>query len=111
MDSLDGGLAISIGIAHEDRQTDRGRTTSSTLGGSPIATVAVLPEFLQVEAFAKLRGAIWKAAEAQVDMPIVGAISLVQRLINMMVIQPLRKVMMRIDGTKMMKLRAMNLKM
>ncbi|XP_058725396.1 vacuolar protein sorting-associated protein 35B-like [Vicia villosa] len=36
----------------------------------------VLPEFLQVEAFTKLSTAISKVIEAQVDMPIVGAIAL-----------------------------------
>ncbi|XP_054797418.1 vacuolar protein sorting-associated protein 35B-like isoform X2 [Prosopis cineraria] len=36
----------------------------------------VLPEFLQVEAFAKLSSAIGRVIEAQVDMPIVGAIAL-----------------------------------
>ncbi|KAK2398314.1 vacuolar protein sorting-associated protein 35B [Trifolium repens] len=36
----------------------------------------VLPEFLQVEAFTKLSTAISRVIEAQVDMPIVGAISL-----------------------------------
>ncbi|XP_028765114.1 vacuolar protein sorting-associated protein 35B isoform X2 [Neltuma alba] len=36
----------------------------------------VLPEFLQVEAFAKLSGAIGRVIEAQADMPIVGAIAL-----------------------------------
>ncbi|CAK8569717.1 unnamed protein product [Lathyrus sativus] len=36
----------------------------------------VLPEFLQVEAFTKLNTAISRVIEAQVDMPIVGAIAL-----------------------------------
>lgn len=36
----------------------------------------VLPEFLQVEAFTKLSTAISRVIEAQVDMPIVGAIAL-----------------------------------
>ncbi|KAI4336762.1 hypothetical protein L6164_015248 [Bauhinia variegata] len=36
----------------------------------------VLPEFLQVEAFAKLSSAISRVIEAQVDMPMVGAIDL-----------------------------------
>ncbi|XP_014505154.1 vacuolar protein sorting-associated protein 35B [Vigna radiata var. radiata] len=36
----------------------------------------VLPEFLQVEAFAKLSTAIGRVIEAQADMPIVGAIAL-----------------------------------
>ncbi|WJX36612.1 Vacuolar protein sorting-associated protein 35B [Trifolium repens] len=38
--------------------------------------VWVLPKFLQVEAFTKLSTAISRVIEAQVDMPIVGAISL-----------------------------------
>ncbi|WOG91481.1 hypothetical protein DCAR_0310730 [Daucus carota subsp. sativus] len=36
----------------------------------------VLPDFLQVEAFNKLSGAIGKVIEAQIDMPIVGVITL-----------------------------------
>ncbi|VFQ95244.1 unnamed protein product [Cuscuta campestris] len=106
MDSLDGGLAISIGIAQEDRQIGDGlllrrwvvlrlrqqRWTKAPSGEAEpnfrqtlvfvgrtradSGTFQVLPEFLQVEAFAKLRNAIWKAAEAQVDMPIAGAVSL-----------------------------------
>ncbi|GLT34975.1 hypothetical protein SLA2020_094610 [Shorea laevis] len=42
----------------------------------------VLPEFLQVEAFAKLSSAIGKVIEAQVDMPIVGAITLYVSLLT-----------------------------
>ncbi|THG20746.1 hypothetical protein TEA_003820 [Camellia sinensis var. sinensis] len=42
----------------------------------------VLPEFLQVEAFAKLSSAIGKVIEAQVDMPIVGAITLFVSLLT-----------------------------
>ncbi|OIW06300.1 hypothetical protein TanjilG_17674 [Lupinus angustifolius] len=40
------------------------------------SNVDVLPEFLQVEAFTKLSTAIGRVIEAQVDMPIVGAIAL-----------------------------------
>ncbi|PHT66567.1 Vacuolar protein sorting-associated protein 35B [Capsicum annuum] len=42
----------------------------------------VLPDFLQVEAFAKLSSAIGKVIEAQVDMPVVGAISLFVSLLT-----------------------------
>ncbi|XP_059638362.1 vacuolar protein sorting-associated protein 35B-like isoform X2 [Cornus florida] len=42
----------------------------------------ILPEFLQVEAFAKLSSAIGKVIEAQVDMPIVGAITLYVSLLT-----------------------------
>ncbi|KAH8515113.1 hypothetical protein H0E87_003823 [Populus deltoides] len=42
----------------------------------------VLPEFLQVEAFAKLSSAIGKVIEAQVDMPIVGAVALYVSLLT-----------------------------
>ncbi|CAA3031232.1 vacuolar sorting-associated 35B-like isoform X1 [Olea europaea subsp. europaea] len=42
----------------------------------------VLPEFLQVEAFTKLSNAIGKVIEAQVDMPVVGAISLYVSLLT-----------------------------
>ncbi|RZC44941.1 hypothetical protein C5167_037894 [Papaver somniferum] len=41
-----------------------------------------LPEFLQVEAFAKLSNSIGKVIEAQVDMPVVGAISLYVSLLT-----------------------------
>ncbi|KAL2319185.1 hypothetical protein Fmac_033061 [Flemingia macrophylla] len=40
------------------------------------SSTEVLPEFLQVEAFTKLSTAIGRVIEAQVDMPLVGAISL-----------------------------------
>ncbi|KAL5129290.1 Vacuolar protein sorting-associated protein 35B [Glycine soja] len=40
------------------------------------SSTEVLPEFLQVEAFTKLSTAIGRVIEAQVDMPIVGAIAL-----------------------------------
>ncbi|GAB4852552.1 Vacuolar protein sorting-associated protein 35B [Ancistrocladus abbreviatus] len=46
------------------------------------ASPEVLPEFLQVEAFAKLSNAIGKVIEAQVDMPIVGAITLYTSLLT-----------------------------
>ncbi|CAK7346156.1 unnamed protein product [Dovyalis caffra] len=42
----------------------------------------VLPEFLQVEAFAKLSSAIGKVIEAQVDMPIVAAVTLYVSLLT-----------------------------
>ncbi|KAG5542989.1 hypothetical protein RHGRI_015918 [Rhododendron griersonianum] len=42
----------------------------------------LLPEFLQVEAFAKLSNAIGKVIEAQVDMPVVGAITLYVSLLT-----------------------------
>ncbi|KAK9740029.1 hypothetical protein RND81_03G005700 [Saponaria officinalis] len=42
----------------------------------------VLPEFLQVEAFGKLNSAIGKVIEAQVDMPVVGAITLYTSLLT-----------------------------
>ncbi|KAM7517286.1 hypothetical protein LguiA_006869 [Lonicera macranthoides] len=42
----------------------------------------VLPEFLQVEAFAKLSSAIGKVIEAHVDMPVVGAITLYVSLLT-----------------------------
>ncbi|KAK4600030.1 hypothetical protein RGQ29_009906 [Quercus rubra] len=42
----------------------------------------VLPEFLQVEAFAKLSSAIGRVIEAQVNMPIVGAITLYVSLLT-----------------------------
>nr|XP_043615373.1 vacuolar protein sorting-associated protein 35B-like [Erigeron canadensis] len=42
----------------------------------------VLPEFLQVEAFAKLSSAIGKVIETQGDMPIVGAITLYVSLLT-----------------------------
>nr|CAN77886.1 hypothetical protein VITISV_041912 [Vitis vinifera] len=46
------------------------------------SSAEVLPEFLQVEAFAKLSNAIWKVIEAQVDMPIFGAITLYSSLLT-----------------------------
>ncbi|KAK1289588.1 Vacuolar protein sorting-associated protein 35B [Acorus calamus] len=46
------------------------------------SSTEVLPEFLQVEAFAKLSNAIGKVVEAQVDMPVVGAISLYVSLLT-----------------------------
>ncbi|KAJ8764256.1 hypothetical protein K2173_005996 [Erythroxylum novogranatense] len=42
----------------------------------------VLPEFLQVEAFSKLNNAIGKVIEAQVDMPIFGAVTLYSSLLT-----------------------------
>ncbi|CAI9786528.1 unnamed protein product [Fraxinus pennsylvanica] len=42
----------------------------------------VLPEFLQVEAFTKLSNAIGKVIEAQVNMPVVGAITLYVSLLT-----------------------------
>ncbi|KAL8524147.1 hypothetical protein ACS0TY_013928 [Phlomoides rotata] len=42
----------------------------------------LLPEFLQVEAFSKLSNAIGKVIEAQVGMPIVGAITLYVSLLS-----------------------------
>ncbi|KAK4859298.1 hypothetical protein QYF36_002926 [Acer negundo] len=42
----------------------------------------VVPEFLQVEAFGKLSNAIGKVIEAQVDMPIVGVITLYVSLLT-----------------------------
>ncbi|KAL2925521.1 Vacuolar protein sorting-associated protein 35B [Bienertia sinuspersici] len=45
------------------------------------SSTEVLPEFLQVEAFAKLNNAIGKVIEAQIDMPIVGAITLYTSLL------------------------------
>ncbi|CDP07373.1 unnamed protein product [Coffea canephora] len=46
------------------------------------SSAEVLPEFLQVEAFAKLSNAIGKVIEAQVEMPVVGAISLYVSLLT-----------------------------
>uniref|UniRef100_A0A803N6W4 Vacuolar protein sorting-associated protein 35 n=1 Tax=Chenopodium quinoa TaxID=63459 RepID=A0A803N6W4_CHEQI len=45
------------------------------------SSIEVLPDFLQVEAFAKLNNAIGKIIEAQIDMPIVGAITLYTSLL------------------------------
>eukprot|EP00262_Sarcandra_glabra_P014219 TRINITY_DN40_c3_g1_i2.p1 TRINITY_DN40_c3_g1~~TRINITY_DN40_c3_g1_i2.p1 ORF type:complete len:768 (+),score=152.45 TRINITY_DN40_c3_g1_i2:216-2306(+) len=46
------------------------------------SSAEVLPEFLQVEAFARLSNAIGKVIEAQVDMPNVGAIALYVSLLT-----------------------------
>ncbi|KAJ4841340.1 Vacuolar protein sorting-associated protein 35A [Turnera subulata] len=46
------------------------------------SSTEVLPEFLQVEAFAKLNNAIGKVIEAQVDMPIFGAVTLYSSLLT-----------------------------
>lgn len=46
------------------------------------SSLEVLPEFLQVEAFTKLSVAIGKVIEAQVDMPIVGVITLYVSLLT-----------------------------
>ncbi|CAL9135708.1 unnamed protein product [Musa textilis] len=47
------------------------------------SSIEVLPEFLQVEAFSKLSNAIGKVViEAQVDMPVVGAITLYVSLLT-----------------------------
>ncbi|KAJ6352068.1 hypothetical protein OIU76_001312 [Salix suchowensis] len=46
------------------------------------SSLDVLPEFLQVEAFAKLSSAIGKVIKAQVDMPIVGAVTLYVSLLT-----------------------------
>ncbi|KAK9129430.1 hypothetical protein Sjap_009917 [Stephania japonica] len=46
------------------------------------SSAEVLPEFLQVEAFSKLSNAIGKVIEAQVDMPVVGSISLYVSLLT-----------------------------
>ncbi|KAJ9675039.1 hypothetical protein PVL29_024126 [Vitis rotundifolia] len=46
------------------------------------SSAEVLPDFLQVEAFAKLSSAIGKVIEAQVDMPVVGAITLYVSLLT-----------------------------
>ncbi|KAJ8439812.1 hypothetical protein Cgig2_029072 [Carnegiea gigantea] len=56
------------------------QTLDILLGACP--QLQVLPEFLQVEAFAKLNNAIGKVIEAQVDMPIVGAITLYTSLLT-----------------------------
>ncbi|XP_059459825.1 vacuolar protein sorting-associated protein 35B-like isoform X2 [Corylus avellana] len=52
------------------------------LSNYAVSSTDVLPEFLQVEAFAKLSSAIGRVIEAQVDMPIVGAISLYVSLLT-----------------------------
>ncbi|XAR58002.1 hypothetical protein NMG60_11026328, partial [Bertholletia excelsa] len=46
------------------------------------SSTEVLPEFLQVEAFAKLNTAIGKVIEAQVDMPIAGVVILYSSLLT-----------------------------
>ncbi|KAL8172125.1 hypothetical protein V2J09_023929 [Rumex salicifolius] len=46
------------------------------------SSIEVLPEFLQVEAFAKLNSAIGKVIESQVEMPIAGAIILYTSLLT-----------------------------
>ncbi|OAY57576.1 hypothetical protein MANES_02G107500v8 [Manihot esculenta] len=46
------------------------------------SSAEVLPEFLQVEAFSKLNNAIGKVIEAQVDMPIFGAVALYSSLLT-----------------------------
>ncbi|XP_057492506.1 vacuolar protein sorting-associated protein 35A-like [Actinidia eriantha] len=46
------------------------------------SSTEVLPEFFQVEAFAKLNNAIGKVIEAQVDMPIAGAVTLYSSLLT-----------------------------
>lgn len=46
------------------------------------SSTEALPEFLQVEAFAKLNNAIGKVIEAQVDMPSFGAVTLYSSLLT-----------------------------
>ncbi|KAF2312434.1 hypothetical protein GH714_034671 [Hevea brasiliensis] len=46
------------------------------------SSAEVLPEFLQVEAFSKLNNAIGTVIEAQVDMPIFGAVTLYSSLLT-----------------------------
>ncbi|CAB4287834.1 unnamed protein product [Prunus armeniaca] len=46
------------------------------------SSTEVLPEFLQVEAFSKLSNAIGKVIEAQVDMPIIGVVTLYSSLLK-----------------------------
>ncbi|KAL6993412.1 Vacuolar protein sorting-associated protein 35A [Sarracenia purpurea var. burkii] len=46
------------------------------------SSTEVFPEFLQVEAFTKLNNAIGKVIEAQVDMPIDGAVTLYSSLLT-----------------------------
>ncbi|KAF2306265.1 hypothetical protein GH714_016136 [Hevea brasiliensis] len=46
------------------------------------SSAEVLPEFLQVEAFSKLNNVIGKVIEAQVDMPIFGAVTLYSSLLT-----------------------------
>ncbi|KAK1423554.1 hypothetical protein QVD17_18858 [Tagetes erecta] len=46
------------------------------------SSVEVLPEFVQVEAFAKLNSAIGQVIEAQPDMPVFGAVTLYSSLLT-----------------------------
>ncbi|KAK9065001.1 hypothetical protein SSX86_016384 [Deinandra increscens subsp. villosa] len=46
------------------------------------SSVEVLPEFVQVEAFAKLNNAIGQVIEAQPDMPVFGAVTLYSSLLT-----------------------------
>ncbi|XP_057964926.1 vacuolar protein sorting-associated protein 35B-like [Malania oleifera] len=46
------------------------------------SSAEVLPDFLQVEAFAKLNSAIGKVIEAHTDMPVVGAVTLYSSLLK-----------------------------
>ncbi|XP_050388037.1 vacuolar protein sorting-associated protein 35A-like isoform X2 [Argentina anserina] len=46
------------------------------------SSIEVLPEFLQVEAFAKLSNAIGKVIEAHVDMPVIGVVTLYSSLLK-----------------------------
>ncbi|KAG5530183.1 hypothetical protein RHGRI_030527 [Rhododendron griersonianum] len=55
---------------------------SSNRGTDDDFMLQVLPEFLQVEAFAKLNNYIGKVIEAQVDMPIAGAVTLYSSLLT-----------------------------
>ncbi|XP_038723808.1 vacuolar protein sorting-associated protein 35A-like isoform X2 [Tripterygium wilfordii] len=52
------------------------------LSGYAASSPGVLPEFLQVEAFSKLNNSIGKVIEAQVDMPILGAVTLYSSLLK-----------------------------
>ncbi|KAK3172135.1 hypothetical protein Dsin_032870 [Dipteronia sinensis] len=54
------------------------------------SSAEVLPEFLQVEAFAKLNNAIGKVIEAQVDMPVFGAVTLYSLLTFILHVHPER---------------------
>ncbi|MCD9638480.1 hypothetical protein HAX54_022480 [Datura stramonium] len=56
------------------------QTLETLLGACP--QFQVLPEFFQVEAFAKLNSAIGKVIEAQEDMPIAGAVTLYSSLLT-----------------------------
>ncbi|PWA86560.1 VPS35-A-like protein [Artemisia annua] len=46
------------------------------------SSIEVLPEFIQVEAFAKLNNAIGQVIEAQPDMPVFGAVTLYSALLT-----------------------------